>query len=288
MSEIQPTSRPQRQEPHWFRFSLRTLLLVVAGVAIWLGIEVKEARRQQAAIMAIRDLGGWTHYDYEMQNGKTVPNARPWLPEWMLRGILRDFFHSVVEVNMVYDEDGPERLKNELFSDGVKNHLLAFPNLKCLLLCKSQATDDCLAVIGRLRRLERILMWDASEVTDAGVAHLRKLPKLRYVHLSNEAKFTQSHITDDSLRVFGGMPQLEGLSLQGNRFTDAGLEHLKGLKRLESLWVDLGISRITDDGLLHLYGLTRLKELAVQQTEVTDEGVSKLQAALPALKSVLR
>jgi hypothetical protein len=38
---------------------------------------------------------------------------------------------------------------------------------------------------------------------------------------------------------------------------------------------------ITDDGLVHLKDLTRLKELRLYHTQVTDEGVKKLQEALP-------
>ena len=40
------------------------------------------------------------------------------------------------------------------------------------------------------------------------------------------------------------------VNLQGRQVTDAGLEHLKGLTKLERL--DLGDTRITDAGLEHL------------------------------------
>jgi hypothetical protein len=61
--------------------------------------------------------------------------------------------------------------------------------------------------------------------------------------------------------------------------TDAGLENLKVLTRLQRLY--LREAQITDAGLEHLKGLNRLKTLDLTLTHVTDEGVRKLQQALP-------
>ncbi len=46
-------------------------------------------------------------------------------------------------------------------------------------------------------------------------------------------------------------------------------------------YLDLTNSRITDAGLENLKGLTRLEELYVHNTQVTDQGVENLQVALP-------
>jgi hypothetical protein len=61
--------------------------------------------------------------------------------------------------------------------------------------------------------------------------------------------------------------------------TDAGLTHLRDLKRLQTL--HLRDTMITDAGLTHLKGLSNLKELNLYGTSVSDEGVKKLQQALP-------
>ena len=121
-------------------------------------------------------------------------------------------------------------------------------------------------------------MWDATKVTDAGVAHLRILPRLKYIHL------TKSQITDESLRIFGTMPQLNGLCLEENSFTDKGLVQRKDLHRLQELYVGLGETNITDASVDSLMGLTNLKMLDLQKTKVTPEAVEKLKAAIPGLK----
>jgi hypothetical protein len=43
----------------------------------------------------------------------------------------------------------------------------------------------------------------------------------------------------------------------------------------------LSDTQVTDTGLEHLKGLTNLERLELNRTQVTDEGVRKLQEALP-------
>ena len=51
-----------------FQFSIRSLLLLTVVVAIpcsWLAVEREQARKQQAAVEAIKKLGGEVMYDYD-------------------------------------------------------------------------------------------------------------------------------------------------------------------------------------------------------------------------------
>ena len=63
------------------------------------------------------------------------------------------------------------------------------------------------------------------------------------------------------------------------RITDAGLEHLKGLTKLQTLW--LPSNNVTDAGLVHLTGFTKLRRLHLGGTKITDAGVKELQTELP-------
>ena len=69
------------------------------------------------------------------------------------------------------------------------------------------------------------------------------------------------------------------LDLAGTLVTGAGLEHLKGLTRLQS-WCSKGTT-VTDAGLEHLKGLTQLRKLYLYGTEVTDARLNELRKALP-------
>ena len=70
-------------------------------------------------------------------------------------------------------------------------------------------------------------------------------------------------------------PILAGRPVQGDDpITDAGLAHLSGLARLESL-VLVG-TVVTDDGVGYLAGLQRLKRLKISSPHITDRGVPQL------------
>jgi prepilin-type processing-associated H-X9-DG protein len=87
-------------------------------------------------------------------------------------------------------------------------------------------------------------------------------------------------VTDDDLKLFIPMTNLDALFIRsGAGFSDTGLEHLAGLKKLQVL--EIHNSSITDRGLRHLEALTKLKVFQLSATEVTDDGVSRLKAVLP-------
>ena len=58
------------------------------------------------------------------------------------------------------------------------------------------------------------------------------------------------------------------VNFYGTRVTDAGLVHLKGLTKLETL--NLQSTDISDTGLIHLKGLASLKTLDLRSTKVSD------------------
>lgn len=270
----------------WFRFRLRTLLLVFTAVSIWLGFHVQSTRLQRQSAAAIAEYGGWLRYDFQFPAGDYShkgfdPKARSRVPNWLLERLGVDFFHDVVQVSLNYSEDSGKREENKNPSDEALQYLRGFPNLRVLLLSDTQASDSSMRHLTGLSRLEYLFMWDATAVTDAGVAHLRELKRLRYIHLSS------SQITDKSLAVFAKLPDVKGLSLQFNHFTDDGLERVARLEELESLWVCGKVDRenkITDVGLKRIVTLKHLTTLGIQHTEVTSQGVDEFSRAVPGCK----
>ena len=88
-------------------------------------------------------------------------------------------------------------------------------------------------------------------------------------------------ISDAGLAHLEGLTKLRTLDLYNTRISDAGLRHLKGLMNIR--YLNLDGTRITDAGLPHLKGLTSLKELRVFRTGVTEAGLAELLKALPSL-----
>jgi beta-lactamase regulating signal transducer with metallopeptidase domain/5-hydroxyisourate hydrolase-like protein (transthyretin family) len=185
----------------------------------------------------------------------------------------------VVEVNMVYHETDKRRFDNKLTeTDQALRAAAAFSRLKQLYLTEGQATDEVLQCIVGLLNLEVVCIWDARLVTDAGVAQLAGMGKLTDLHFSN------GQLGDGSLKIFGSLPKLRSLSLQGNSFSDDGLRHLSGLKQLNSLWIGMNHKKITDAGIRHLMPLHQLKELDLQGAQLSKELFDELKQKHPGLK----
>jgi hypothetical protein len=72
------------------------------------------------------------------------------------------------------------------------------------------------------------------------------------------------------------------VDLGRTKVTDAGLQHLAGLKQLRAL--DLNNTQVTDAALKHLAGLKQLRELDLFLTKVTAKGKADLKKALPDLE----
>jgi beta-lactamase regulating signal transducer with metallopeptidase domain/5-hydroxyisourate hydrolase-like protein (transthyretin family) len=208
---------------------------------------------ERAAAALIRQLGGWYVVDAE---------------------------NHVIEVNMVYHETLEQRRydNDRTDTDEALRAVSAFPRLQRLFLKGGQATDDGLRSLTPLRDVEILYVWDAERITDAGVAHLAGLMTLKSLHFSN------GRLGDGSLEVFGGLPALERLSLQGNAFSDEGLKHLARLPRLHSLWIGMNRRPITDAGARNLLGLAQLQELDLQRSQVSKAFLERLKEQRPALR----
>lgn len=256
--------------------SLRALMLAVLAAGVWMGWQANRARRQRGAVAAIEEHGGRVLYDWEFVDGERTPGTQPHAPRW-LRGLLGDeFFQSVVQVYLILDDPPGEPLAR--LDAGFTAHLEHLTGLRKLLLDNLVVTDKDLGRLKRLTNLEELSLWDATEVTAEGLAHLEHIHRLKYLIVVN------SRVTDDGLRALAGLPRLEFLCLAGNPISDAGLVHLKGLKNLRSL--NLISCRLTDDGLEELKGMSNLESLWVSGTAVTESGKKAFKAAMPNLKAI--
>lgn len=120
--------------------------------------------------------------------------------------------------------------------------------------------DDAAAALKALKSMERLTLFNCP-VSDVGLTHLAELTHLK------------------SLLLMGG-GNVESTVAEVH-YTDAGLEALSRLARLETLSVNS--PAITDQGLVHLQKLTALKKLHLSAREVSNTGLAAL-ATLPALE----
>ena len=86
-------------------------------------------------------------------------------------------------------------------------------------------------------------------------------------------------VTDAGLEHLRGLTKLRTLYLSEIQVTDVGLQHLESLTGLCSLF--LSSTMITDAGLEHLEGLTEMTLLDLSNTRITDEGLAELKKRLP-------
>jgi hypothetical protein len=286
VADTASTIPPRRR---WLRFSLRSLLILITVLSIWLGVKVNQARRQKEAVAALRQLGATVYYSHQRRD--TFPNSYDLANDLSVPGWLRelagdDFFQSAACVQVL----GPvtddalvhlaalphlESLKLSLGGAGVSDAGLAnLPRPDRLVYCLVDGTsvgDEFVKRLAGARRLETLSLG-GTRVSEQGLRSLGELSELKSLALDN------TPIGDAGLKALPGMPALETLQISGTRVTDAGLAHIVRFKRL--LGIQLNHTAISDAGLAHLAALPRLRELDLQATQVRGPGLAKIVPGL--------
>ncbi len=238
-----------------FQFSIRSLLVLTLAVALpcsWLAVEAKRAKEQYKVLRGLQVV-----YEWQISApGVLRPNATQPGPHWLRQLLGNDFFQDAFWVKV--------------------------------------SNDGEIEQVKRLSRLQE-LSANGARLDDAAMAHISTLVELR------DLRLTDTNVSDTGLQYLAGLSRLQRLTLKGTRITDAALKHLEGLTRLQELdlsgepggfFASMGFtnsiptvpSRITDAGLQNLQGLSSLQKLNLRLTKVTEEGVKKLQQALPNCK----
>jgi len=91
----------------------------------------------------------------------------------------------------------------------------------------------------------------------------------------------RSQITDAGISTLAKLPNLERLHLENTKIGDAGIAQLAGLQKLE--YLNLYGTKVTDAGLAKLAGNKALKKVFVWQTSATQAGAKALEAKMPGL-----
>ena len=215
-----------RRLSKWLRFSLRSMLIAFTIAAVWLGMTISRARRQERAVSRLERCGGYVAYD-------RPKSAEPHAWERWRGMISKHHFESPIQVTL----DVPRRCSDWLAA------INALPTVRTLLLSGGSVTDQTLADL-RLTQIDALHLT-ASRVTDRGLAQLARFKRLRWLGLS------ESQITGDGCALLEPLSELEELDLYGTKITDDAVPHLKKLTRLRRLMIPR--TGITDRGLEELH-----------------------------------
>ena len=127
--------------------------------------------------------------------------------------------------------------------------------------------------MGTLTDLEELVANETS-ISDAGLAHVRVLPKLRSLRLSGTA------VSDAGTQHLLELP-LVLLDLSGTHVSDAGLECLSGIRSLQELWI---IGCLASEGGLSVFrsNYRRARFIAdiANQARPSDRGPRRLMGGI--------
>jgi len=131
-------------------------------------------------------------------------------------------------------------------------------------------SDRDIEIISQLVSIRQLFSTSAGVLSDAGLVHLQKLPRLEYVCLDSHA--INERLTDRGLAHLAAIQRLRRLEMHGNSITDTGVRYISThMSDLDLL--GLNETLITDTSLNYLLKMKRLRGLRLSETSITDEGL---------------
>ncbi len=289
-----------------FRYSIKTLLIVTTVVAViagYFGLRLKQAAQQQAAVKGLQAAGASVSYEekYRWRHG---PNVTGWTPrtlserwdEWQAKCFGLDFVYCVQRVYyglpassdfFLHVQRLPELPELDVsvqkgFSDAAWASLLECGPVEKLTIQREPHADTRrLTGLSRLNRL-RGLVIEGGELT---LADAREIAQLTGLH---ELELHMVATSDDAIQPLANLKSLETFDLMhiglGKNVTASGLAFVARMPMLRSLTLDR-LPSLNDDVFSHLESITHLESLNLDQATITGAEVQRL-ARLPNLKTL--
>jgi Leucine Rich repeat len=249
-----------------YRFNLRTLLLVMTALSIWLGLKIGRENRLQQAINTVTNVGG------HLKVHDRSPDF-PW-GLWANRYEL-DFYgvsKPLPEATFAhFGTFAPSNLSDlELSNTGVTDASLKYVGQLCDLEHLSLANETYLSG-------EKIPGKRQNHITDTGLQEISGLTELKRIQLGG------TDITDEGLKSLTEMWRLRCIYLEGTKIEGTGFAHLRLLKDL--LVLELNGCPISSDGYAELLKMPNLTCIGLNSSGTTDADLDRL-SALPNLSIV--
>lgn len=205
-----------------------------------------------------------------------------------LRSLNLDFAHV--------DESGLQHLKNltqleflaylgqsvsgleRNYSEESLSNLSGMTRMRVLELCGCKSTPRGLKALENMKQMECLkLHW--AFLTDESLEPLSGMTELRMLDLADPLE--GSHVSDAGILHLKKLKKLEKLEIEGFGVTEEGLKILESMTSMVEL--DLRRTNVGDGLYERLKNLTAMKRLDIAESKVTMEGVWKIKETLPDL-----
>ena len=207
-------SMQTQTKSRWFRFSLRSLLILLTAFTIWLGWHVHRSREQHRGVSEVRQLGGTVFYSFQLsENGRFDPDGKPRIPAWLWGWLGEDFIWPVVSIDLRGDEVSNEDLVC----------LERFQNVTRLILYCPALSDEAMTHVAELKGLRMLHLSDTG-ISNDGVATLDSLEQLGFLQLSGTG------VDDNSIEDIARLTSLHQVMLERTGVTESGVEKLRELR----------------------------------------------------------
>ena len=231
--------KPTKPKRRWLNYSLRTALLALTVLCIWLGLIVNRVNKQKQAIAWVREHGGTALYDFQWNERGFITNGEPPGPDWLRERVGIDYFADVAYVSL----DKPE------ISD--VDALAPLTEVRALYLRGTTVSD-----LSPLAKMTKMQQMDLSHTQVSDLSPLAGMQRLQvfYVH--------DTRVSD--LSPLAKITGLKWLDIHDTQVSD--LSPLAKMKEMQSLF--LKNTPVTD--LSPLAGMNGMCTLDLLNTHVSD------------------
>jgi hypothetical protein len=261
----------------WFRFGLRSLMIALTLLCVWLGFKVNAARRQREAVQAILQAGGTVAYDYQMvpvglpsyaETFNIDRNAVSPAPSWLRSVFGDDFFCNVIYVGFQGTGADFELVRLADLPSIRRIIMRSVPTASSGAQAQMHLRDDDLAIFGQLSQLQELRVH-GQEIEGPG---LRALVDLKHL---NKLDLYGTFINDTGLEQIGKLTRLQNIILSTDRISDASLQYLSTIPKLALDLTGPSIFPISDTRLQALGRLNNLDVLGFNKAQFDDENSLK-------------
>ncbi len=148
----------------------------------------------------------------------------------------------------------------------VKTH---FPDVEGISFAGTDVTNAGMQHLRGMTKLQGVFCENNPDIDDRGFAALADLKNLRSIWTGN------TPLGNDGARVLAGLPELGYIRAHWTKIDNHGLAILKKAPKLENL--DMAGQAVTDAGLAHLKDYPALKSVSLAGMKITNDGLVHLQ-----------